>query len=265
VIDLDLLESGVLKKKRRALAQAITLIESSHENHMQLAAKLLDRLPNKQAFTIGITGAPGVGKSTFIEGLGQEIVKKYGSLAVLTVDPSSVVTGGSILGDKTRMEELARLDNVFIRPSPSQGTLGGIAPKTKDMIALLAAAGFDTIIIESVGVGQSEINLAQIVDLCMLLIAPGGGDDLQGMKRGVVELSHMIVVNKADGDLKVLAASTASDYGFALHNRIQSSTWQVPVKLVSSLTKDGFSDIIDCIESFKRLVDVSNKPTAPSP
>ena len=206
-------------KDRRALAQAITLVESTRPADRQEAEALLQAiLPETgRAIRIGISGAPGAGKSTFIETFGTFLTAQDRSVAVLAVDPSSRRSGGSILGDKTRMEKLARDPQAFIRPSPSGTTLGGVARRTREALLLVEAAGFDVVLVETVGVGQSETAVAEMVDLFVLLIGPGGGDDLQGIKRGVMELADLILVTKADGDLATAAIRAAADYHAALH------------------------------------------------
>lgn len=195
------------------MARAITLVESTREDHRARAAELLDAVLERSgdAIRIGISGPPGVGKSTFIEAFGMEVVGSGHRLAVLAIDPSSVRTGGSILGDKTRMERLSREPDAFIRPSPSAGELGGVARRTREAMLLCEAAGFDVIVIETVGVGQSELAVADLVDLFVLLASPGGGDELQGIKRGIMELADLLVVTKADGGLQVAARQAAAD------------------------------------------------------
>lgn len=213
------LADGVRAGDRRALARAITLVESTRADHRNDAAELLDALmPGVgNATRVGISGAPGAGKSTFIEALGMHLIDAGHRVAVLAVDPSSTRSGGSILGDKTRMEELSRRPEAYIRPSPSGGTLGGVARRTREGMLVCEAAGFDVVLVETVGVGQSEVAVAGMVDLFLLLLSPGAGDDLQGVKRGIVELADLVVVNKADGALLDLARHTASDYSHALH------------------------------------------------
>ncbi|MFI0396234.1 methylmalonyl Co-A mutase-associated GTPase MeaB [Paracoccus jiaweipingae] len=201
---------------RRALARAITLIESTRADHREQAVALLDALPPRQALRIGLSGTPGVGKSTFIEAFGLMLTAQGLRVAVLAVDPSSARSGGSILGDKTRMEQLSRDPNAFIRPSPSRAHLGGVARRTRETIRLCEAAGFDVVLIETVGVGQSETLVADMSDLFVLLLAPAGGDELQGVKRGIMEIADLILINKADGDLKATATRTVSDYAGAL-------------------------------------------------
>lgn len=203
---------------RRALARAITLVESTRADHRDAARSLLDTLPapKRPALRVGLTGTPGVGKSSFIESLGLMLTGAGHRLAVLAVDPSSSRSGGSILGDKTRMERLARDPNAFIRPSPSQATLGGVARRTRETIGLVEAWGADVVLVETVGVGQSETMVAEMTDIFVLLIAPGGGDELQGVKRGIMEMADLILVNKADGDLLAQASRTRADYSGAL-------------------------------------------------
>jgi LAO/AO transport system kinase len=203
---------------RRALARAITLVESARPDHRAEALALLEALRSgPQALRIGLSGTPGVGKSTFIEAFGLMLTAQGLKVAVLAVDPSSARSGGSILGDKTRMERLSRDPNAFIRPSPSQTQLGGVARRTREAVALCEAAGFDIVLIETVGVGQSETVVAELSDLFLLLLAPAGGDELQGVKRGIMEMADLILVNKADGDLKPAAMRTVADYAGALH------------------------------------------------
>lgn len=213
----DLAEK-IVKQDRRALARAITLIESTKPEHRAQAAALMEALrrDDHQAVRIGLSGTPGVGKSTFIESFGMMLTGQGLRVAVLAVDPSSARSGGSILGDKTRMERLSRDPNAFIRPSPSQTHLGGVARRTREAVAVCEAAGFDAVLIETVGVGQSETVVAEMSDLFILLLAPAGGDELQGVKRGIMEMADLILINKADGDLKPAATRTCSDYAGAL-------------------------------------------------
>lgn len=207
----------IKRGERRALARAITLVESGHADHRVQATELLAALgTDREALRIGLSGTPGVGKSTFIESFGLMLTQQQGlRVAVLAVDPSSARSGGSILGDKTRMDLLSRDPNAFIRPSPSQTHLGGVAQRTREAVALCEAAGFDVVLIETVGVGQSETVVAQMSDLFLLLLAPAGGDELQGVKRGIMEMADVIVINKADGDLKATATRTQADYAGA--------------------------------------------------
>ena len=217
-MDTQELATRILAGERRALARAITLVESGRDDHRAQSVELLERLAGsgRQALRIGLSGTPGVGKSTFIESFGMMLTQQGLKVAVLAVDPSSARSGGSILGDKTRMERLSRAPNAFIRPSPSQSALGGVARRTRDAVSLCEAAGFDVILIETVGVGQSETMVADMTDLFILLLAPAGGDELQGVKRGIMEMADIILVNKADGDLKSAATRTCADYAGAL-------------------------------------------------
>ena len=212
------LRDALLKGERRALSRAITLVESTRADHREQASTLLNAViaERADAMRIGLSGTPGVGKSTFIESFGTKLIGEGRRVAVLAVDPSSTIAGGAILGDKTRMERLVREPNAFIRPSPSGGALGGVARRTRETILLCEAAGFDTVIVETVGVGQSETTVAEMTDIFVLLLAPAGGDELQGVKRGVMEIADLVVVNKADGDLKDQAERTCADYASAL-------------------------------------------------
>ncbi|MCA1336471.1 methylmalonyl Co-A mutase-associated GTPase MeaB [Pseudooceanicola marinus] len=243
-MDIDTLAEKILAGDRRALSRAITLVESAREDHRAQAAQLLQRLAGsgRQALRIGLSGTPGVGKSTFIESFGMMLTRQNLRVAVLAVDPSSARTGGSILGDKTRMPELARAPQAYIRPSPSQTHLGGIARRSREAVALCEAAGFDVVLVETVGVGQSETVVAEISDLFLLLLAPAGGDELQGVKRGIMEMADMILVNKADGDLKPTATRTCADYAGALRllrKRPQDPEGFPKAMTVSALEKDG--------------------------
>ncbi len=231
---------------RRTLARAITKIESTRPDDRQLAQSLLDELlaDSGRSIRLGITGTPGVGKSTFIDVLGCQLVKGGHRVAVLAIDPSSNRTGGSILGDKTRMADLAAQPAAFIRPSPSGGLTGGVARRTRDALLVCEAAGFDVVIVETMGVGQAETAVAEICDLFLLLVAPGGGDDLQGIKRGVMELADIVAVNKADGVLLGPARHTAADYRHAVH--LARPRWPgitIPVVTCSALTGDGLDEL----------------------
>lgn len=218
--DVAALAAGVAAGDRRGLARAITLVESGRADHRAQALDLLGRLRGaeggRQALRLGLSGTPGVGKSTFIESFGLMLTGQGKRVAVLAVDPSSARSGGSILGDKTRMDRLSRDPAAFIRPSPSQARMGGVARRTREAVALCEAAGFDIVLIETVGVGQSETVVAELCDLFLLLLAPAGGDELQGVKRGIMEMADLILVNKADGDLKPAALRTMADYSGAL-------------------------------------------------
>ena len=236
----------VMAGDRRALARAITLIESTRPDHRRQAEALLERLLPKsgKSLRIGISGPPGVGKSTFIEAFGQYAIEQGKRLAVLAVDPSSRLSGGSILGDKTRMEELSRAPEAFIRPSPAGLTLGGVARRTREALLVCEAAGFDLIIVETVGVGQSETAVADMVDLFLLLLLPGGGDDLQGIKRGIRELADLIVVNKADGDMAAAAERSAADVANAMGlMQPRHKGWRPEVLRCSALKRTGIAEI----------------------
>jgi LAO/AO transport system kinase len=239
---------------RRAVARAITLVESTRPDHRAEAEKLVEALlPHTgRAVRVGISGPPGAGKSTFIEAFGLHLLELGRKPAVLAVDPSSPVSGGSILGDKTRMEQLARDERAFIRPSPSGGTLGGVARRTREAALVCEAAGFDTLLIETVGVGQSETAVAEMVDLFMLLLPPAGGDELQGIKKGIVELADLVVINKDDGDLAPAAGRTAAEYSAALHMlRSRSAAWHPPVLKVSALHRAGIDKVWAAIEAHR--------------
>jgi LAO/AO transport system kinase len=242
-MDTDELAKRIAAGERRALARGITLVESTRADQRVQAAAVLAALPrDRQALRIGLSGTPGVGKSTFIEAFGMMLVNAGLRVAVLAVDPSSARSGGSILGDKTRMESLSRTPNAFIRPSPSQTHLGGVARRTREAVALCEGAGFDVVLIETVGVGQSETVVAQMADLFLLLLAPAGGDELQGVKRGIMEMADMILINKADGDLKPAATRTCADYAGALRllrKRHQDPEGFPKAMMVSALHEDG--------------------------
>jgi LAO/AO transport system kinase len=232
---------------RRALARAITLVESARADHRAEALALLSALRDlkREALRIGLSGTPGVGKSTFIEAFGLMLTAEGHKVAVLAVDPSSARSGGSILGDKTRMERLSRDPLAFIRPSPSQTQLGGVARRTREAVALCEAAGFDVVLIETVGVGQSETVVAELSDLFLLLLAPAGGDELQGVKRGIMEMADLILVNKADGELKPAALRTVADYSGALHllrRRPQDPKGFPKALPVSALASEGLAE-----------------------
>ena len=248
-LDIIALARGVQASDRRSLAQAITLVESGRADHRVQALALLDLLGSeKQALRIGLSGTPGVGKSTFIESFGLMLTGMGKRVAVLAVDPSSARSGGSILGDKTRMDHLARDPNAFIRPSPSQTQLGGVARRSREAVALCEAAGFDIVLIETVGVGQSETVVAQMADLFILLLAPAGGDELQGVKRGIMEMADIILVNKADGDLKPQATRTCADYSGALRllrKRPQDPEGFPKALTISALEAEGLQNAWD--------------------
>jgi LAO/AO transport system kinase len=240
------LAEGILAGDRRSLAQAITLAESTRPDHRARATSLLTTvLPaTGRSLRLGVSGVPGAGKSTLIEVLGLHGISEGRQVAVLAVDPSSARSGGSILGDKTRMADLGRHPSAFIRPSPSSGTLGGVARRTREAVLLCEAAGFDVVIVETVGVGQSEVAVADLVDLFLLVAAPAGGDELQGIKRGIVELADLIVVNKADGDLADAAQRAGADLRSAVHLlRPKRRGWEVPVLTCSALTGIGVPEL----------------------
>ncbi len=245
--------AGVLAGERAILARAITLVESNSRMHEAQAQEVLNRLlPHTgKAKRVGITGVPGVGKSTFIETFGCQLVERGHKLAVLTIDPTSARSGGSILGDKTRMEKLSVAPNAFIRPSPSGDTLGGVARRTRETMLLCEAAGFDTILVESVGVGQSEITLRSMVDFFLLLLLPGAGDELQGIKKGIVEMADLVLINKTDGDNRMRAELARVDQDAALHY-LQPATpgWKTEVMLGSGLTGEGLPQVWERIEKF---------------
>ena len=256
------LAAGVKQGQLRALAKAITLIESHNADHSPAAAALLEELlpASGNAMRIGISGVPGVGKSTFIEAFGLHLTRLGHKVAVLAVDPSSQISGGSILGDKTRMEELARDPNAFIRPSPAGSTLGGVARKTRETMLLCEAAGYDVVIVETVGVGQSEITVASMVDFFLLLQLPGAGDELQGIKKGVMEIADAILINKADGDNRPRAELARSQYLNALHLiRAKSDHWQVPALLCSALQGEGIAEAWETIRDFRRAMEDSGE------
>ena len=243
-MDTEATAARIADGDRRALARAITLVESGREDHRAQATELLEALKGlkRQAIRIGLSGTPGVGKSTFIEAFGCSLTGRGLKVAVLAVDPSSARSGGSILGDKTRMERLSREPGAFIRPSPAQSQLGGVARRSREAIALCEAAGFDVVLIETVGVGQSETVVAEMSDLFILLLAPAGGDELQGVKRGIMEMADLILVNKADGDLKPAATRTCADYSGALkllRKRPQDPEGFPKAMLVSALEEEG--------------------------
>lgn len=242
-MDMQDMAKRVSAGERRALARAITLVESGRADDRTQAAELLAALPqDRQALRIGLSGTPGVGKSTFIESFGMMLIKQGKRVAVLAIDPSSSRSGGSILGDKTRMDLLSREAGAFIRPSPSQTHLGGVARRTREAVRLCEAAGFDVVLIETVGVGQSETVVAEMSDLFLLLLAPAGGDELQGVKRGIMEMADIILVNKADGDLKPAANRTCADYSGALRllrKRAQDPDGYPCAMAVSALEENG--------------------------
>jgi len=254
VADSKTLAAQIKAGDRRALAKAITLVESTRPDHRQQAAALLETVMPEtgNSIRLGISGVPGVGKSTFIEAFGNYLIKQGHSVAVLAVDPTSAVTGGSILGDKTRMETLAFAEKAFVRPSPAGKTLGGVTRRTRESLLLCEAAGFDVILIETVGVGQSETAVADMTDMFLLLLLPAGGDELQGIKRGIMELADLVLVNKADGDQANVANQTLSDYRSALHfMKSRFVNWQSKVLACSSTQGKGIAEVWQQVENFR--------------
>jgi LAO/AO transport system kinase len=259
------LAEGILAHDRHALAQAITLVESTRDDHRALAEELIERLlpATGKSIRLGISGAPGVGKSTFIEAFGLQLVAAGKCVAVLAIDPSSRRAGGSILGDKTRMTELSRASMAFIRPSPNSGALGGVALRTRESLLLCEAAGFDVVIVETVGVGQSETAVADMVDLFCLLLLPNAGDELQGIKKGIVELAELIIVNKADGELRDAATRTVADYRSALRMlRPLTRHWTTEVIPVSSTTPCGMEAVWSAIERHQAAMRAAGERNA---
>ncbi len=251
------LTKNIRQKDRRALSKAVTLIESTRLDHQNQAHSLLAELRKKPqtGLRIGLSGTPGVGKSTFIESFGMMLIEAGLSVAILAVDPSSSRSGGSILGDKTRMPRLSREPNAFIRPSPSRTTLGGVAAQTRNVAELCETAGFDVILIETVGVGQSETMVADMTDVFLLLLAPAGGDELQGVKRGIMERADIVVINKADGDLKAEATRTASEYASALHLMRHPTTCPEGyprAMTISAIEASGISAVWEAIEELAK-------------
>ncbi|MEM9251990.1 MAG: methylmalonyl Co-A mutase-associated GTPase MeaB [Planctomycetota bacterium] len=264
-LSIDDFIDGVTRGDRAILARAITLIESSNEQHQRTARDVLTRVMPRtgHALRLGITGVPGVGKSTFIDKFGMQRLADGRQVAVLAVDPSSNVTGGSILGDKTRMANLGRADHAFIRPSPAGQTLGGVASKTRETMLLCEAAGFDLIVVETVGVGQSETMVAEMTDVFLALMLPGAGDELQGIKRGLIELADLLAVNKADGDRVPAAQLAATEYRTALRCMQQRHPdWLTPVLTCSAHTGDGLDTVWQKIIAYHDLLESDGSLTA---
>ncbi|MDL9935865.1 methylmalonyl Co-A mutase-associated GTPase MeaB [Gordonia sp. ABSL1-1] len=264
-VDVDALESGVLADRRADLARAITLVESTRPDHRVAAQELLLRLTPQagKSFRVGITGVPGVGKSTTIEALGMHLIEQGHKVAVLAVDPSSTRTGGSILGDKTRMGRLSVEPNAYIRPSPTSGTLGGVAKATRETIVLVEAAGFDVVLVETVGVGQSEVTVANMVDTFTFLTLARTGDSLQGIKKGVLELADVIVVNKADGKHQIEAKGAARELKNALKLLYpHDALWTPPVLTMSALEKTGVAEYWEAVRTHNRVLTEAGEFTA---
>ena len=257
-----MLAQQILAGDRRALAKAITLVESTRADHGEQAVQLLAELmPHTgKSIRIGVSGAPGVGKSTFIESLGNYLTGQGHQVAVLAVDPTSAVSGGSILGDKTRMEALSVNPKAFVRPSPAGTTLGGVTRRTRESLLLCEAAGYDVIIVETVGVGQSETAVSDMTDMFLLLLSPGGGDDLQGIKRGIMELADLVLVNKADGDQANLVNQTLSDYRGALQfMQARTPGWTPKVHSCSALEGQGIAQAWAVVEDFRAVLTESGE------
>eukprot|EP00516_Mucochytrium_quahogii_P013282 CAMPEP_0203795444 /NCGR_PEP_ID=MMETSP0100_2-20121128/7233_1 /ASSEMBLY_ACC=CAM_ASM_000210 /TAXON_ID=96639 /ORGANISM=" , Strain NY0313808BC1" /LENGTH=340 /DNA_ID=CAMNT_0050699953 /DNA_START=134 /DNA_END=1156 /DNA_ORIENTATION=+ len=265
------LAQGLINGERVCLSRAITLIESLKQEHHDQAQYLLEYVLKKrqgdatqatqakQTFRLGIAGPPGAGKSTFIEALGTMLVKELGyRVAVLAVDPSSSRTGGSILGDKTRMTELSKMENAYVRPSPTRGSLGGVAQHTNDVVLLCEAAAFEIIIVETVGLGQSEVLIDETVDMLMLLVPPAGGDELQGIKKGIMEIADVVVVNKSDGALEAAARNATTDFMHALQlMRRKHPTWRPRVKRCSALKQEKIEEVWAVVEKFRKRMTES--------
>lgn len=260
ILTADFFIKGILKKDISILSRAITLVESTKESDQKIAGKIIDGIIAKsgRSFRLGITGVPGVGKSTFIESFGLHLVNNGHRLAVLTIDPSSNKSKGSILGDKTRMEKLSVHPDAYIRPSPSSGSLGGVARKTNETILLCEAAGFDFIIVETVGVGQSEISVNEMTDFFLLLMLAGAGDELQGIKRGIMEMADSILITKADGNNIQKAKGARAEYANAIHLfPATESGWIPKVNVCSAIQNEGIKEVYDVIEEYKRLTTLN--------
>jgi LAO/AO transport system kinase len=265
MMDNQAIVDGVLANNRRIIAKTITLIESSLRSHQEKAREIIDLLlpDTGKAVRIGITGVPGVGKSTFIESFGMHLIQKGHRVAVLAVDPSSSKSGGSIMGDKTRMEKLSLESNAYIRPSPTGGTLGGVSRRTRETMIVCEAAGFDVIIVETVGVGQSETTVASMVDFFLVLMLAGAGDELQGIKKGVLELADAIAINKADGDNIENARKAKQEYHKALNLLTPSSeNWSPPVLTCSAIELNGIEEIWQTITGHRKILTTSDELAA---
>jgi LAO/AO transport system kinase len=254
--------AGVRAGDRRVIAKTITLLESRRADHRELGQDVLDAIMSEtgRGIRVGITGPPGVGKSSFIETLGLMLVARGHELAVLAIDPSSPVSGGSILGDKTRMERLAREAHAYIRPTPSGGTLGGVAHRTREAILICEAAGFDVVIVETVGVGQSEVEVHSMVDVFAVLLQPGAGDELQGIKKGILELADVLVVNKADGEQRAAAERARAEHMHALSLlSAGAGSWTTRVMCASALTGDGIADFWELVVEHRAALSKSGE------
>jgi len=261
-LSLDEYELGIAEGDRAVIGRALTLVESNRSEHRERAQELLTRLLplTGRAMRVGITGSPGVGKSTFIEALGGLLTQNEHRVAVLAIDPTSSVSGGAILGDKTRMTELARNDAAFVRPSPSGGSLGGVARKTRESLLVCEAAGYDVVLVETVGVGQSETVVAEMVDSVLLLLLPAAGDELQGIKRGILELIDVVAINKADGESLAAAKLSRSQYQAALkYVRPQNAGWRPPVMAVSAKEGMGLEELWEKIEEHRQVLEESGE------
>src|SRR5437016_4148794 len=260
-VPVEALAAEVRAGNRRALAKAITLVESTRRDHQEAAQRLLEiLLPHTgAAVRVGVSGVPGVGKSTFVEALGLHLIGLGKRVAVLAVDPSSALSGGSILGDKTRMPRLATAADAFVRPSPSAGSFGGVTRRTREALLVCEAAGYDVVLVETVGVGQSEFAVASMVDFFLVLLLAGAGDELQGIKKGILELADALAINKADGDNVRRADEAAAQYRAALNLLHRGGTWEPPVLLVSALETRGMDAVWSVIEEHRRVFGASGE------
>ncbi|CAE7375325.1 unnamed protein product [Symbiodinium microadriaticum] len=261
ITDINQLISSIQAGDRFSLARGITLLESKKADHQEVAEELLEQsLPlSGKSFRIGITGIPGIGKSTFIDSLTQELVQSGQKVAILSIDPSSHLSGGSILGDKTRMNNISNHPNVFIRPSPSGTILGGVAQKTREILILCEAAGYDHILVETVGIGQSESAVKGMTDLFLLLVMAGTGDDLQGIKRGVMEMADLILVNKADGENKQRSMEYATELQSLMTLFTHTKGWKIPVFPISSLEKGRMQEVLETLNEYQKYLAEENR------